>query len=419
MDSVRPRFTVLPFLVSFMVALIALPSTTVVKVAAHGLGFEHVQPWRRPSLVEASVAAVRSALAILRDHCAHWSRHALYRPALLGTAAAVAYLALDRELLLTAPLVFGALSEGRHAGEFLMEERAGVGAPSRENITVLSGQNLKAGAVIGRVNKGVGRMTVPTVVGTGNGTVSLVYGGPETLVGNYVVTCVTAAANGGTFSVVNPASKALPNAVVGTPYRSREINFTINDGATDFLVGDSFTFVVDTTAPGVVGTGNGTVSGITLGPDAQPGNYRLEITAAVVNGGEFKLTDPDGEIVEQGFIVAGAGGTFVGANKRQINFTLTEGATDFAVGDAFNILVHNTLSGGKVVAWDPTAVDGRDDVAGVLLDNVDATSSDLTGVIIARDATVMKSSLEWAAAITAAQKESAYRDLGALGIVAR
>lgn len=419
MDSVRPRFTVLPFLVSFLVALIALPSTTVVKVAAHGMGFEHEQPWRRPNLVEGAMTAARSVLATLRECYARLSRHVLFRPAVAGAAAVVTCVVLDRDLLVAAPVIFGALSEGRHSGEFLMEERAGVGAPSRENITVLSGQNLKAGAVIGRVNKGVGRMTVPTVVGTGNGTVSLVYGGPETLVGNYVVTCITAAANGGTFSVVNPAGKALPNAVVGTPYRSREINFTLNDGATDFIVGDSFTFVVDTTAPAVVGTGNGTVSGITLGPDAQPGNYRLEITAAITNGGEFKLTDPDGEIVEQGFIVAGAGGTFVGANKRQINFTLTEGSTDFAVGDAFNILVHNTLGGGKVVAWDPTAVDGRDDVAGVLLDNVDASASDLAGVIIARDATVMKSALEWAAAITAAQKESAYRDLEARGIVAR
>ena len=184
-------------------------------------------------------------------------------------------------------------------------------------------------------------------------------------------------------------------------------------------MGDVFTFVVDTTAPAVIGTGNGTVSAITLGPDAKPGNYRLEITAAIANGGEFKLTSPDGDIVEQGFIVAGAGGTFVGANKRQLNFTLTEGATDFAVADAFNISVFNQLAGGKTVAWDPTTFDGRDDVAGVLYDNVDASAADLAGVIVARDATVIKGSLEWAAAITAAQKESAYRDLASRGVIAR
>lgn len=310
-----------------------------------------------------------------------------------------------------------ATTETQHAGGFIIAEI--MGQLARSAVTVLSGQNLNAGAVVGRVKYGVGRMSLPTVVGTGNGTVTTVYGGPETLVGNYVVTCTAAAANGGTFSVVNPAGKALPPATVGTPYRSREINFTINDGSSDFIVNDSFTFVVSTTAPLVVGTGNGTVSSITMGPDAKPGNYRLEITAAVTNGGEFKLTGPDGAIVEQGFIVAGAGGTFVGANKRSLNFTLTEGATDFAVGDAFNILVYNQLNGGKAVAWDPTAVDGRQKVAGILFAAVNASSADAAGVVVDRSAIVRKASLSWGASISAAEKESAYLDLRALDIIAR
>lgn len=309
-----------------------------------------------------------------------------------------------------------ALTETQHAGSFILSDL--LGAIGRRAITVLSGQNLNAGAVLGRVDRGVGRMSVPTVVGTGNGTVSSVWGGPETLVGNYVVTCITAAANGGVFSVVNPAGKALPNATVGTPYRSREINFTIADGGTDFIVGDVFTFVVGTTAPTVVGTGNGTVSAITLGPEAKVGNYRLEITAAITNGGEFKLTGPDGDIVEQGFIVAGAGGTFVGANKRQVNFTLTEGSTDFAVGDAFNILVYRELNGGKAVAWDPTTYDGRHRVAGVLYSAVDASAGDVAGVLFAGPGAVRKAALSWGAAITSAEKESAYAEMQALGLVA-
>lgn len=308
------------------------------------------------------------------------------------------------------------LSEGRYASEAIVAE---TDTMRRESVTVLSGQNLNANAVCGRVRYGIGRVSVPAVVGTGNGTIGTVYAGPEVLAGSYVLTCTAAAANGGTFSVVNPAGKALPNATVGVAYRSREVNFTIADGSTDFIVGDSFTLVVNTTAPTVVGTGTGTVSGLTLGPDAKPGNYRLEITAAVTNGGEFKLTGPDGAIVEQGFIVAGAGGTFVGANKRAINFTLTEAATDFAVGDAFNIAVFNNLAGGKVVAWDPTAVDGRQKVAGILYAAVDASSADKAGVLVARDAVVMKSALVWGAAISAAEKESAYADMAALGIIAR
>jgi hypothetical protein len=41
------------------------------------------------------------------------------------------------------------LQEGRYAGEFIVSE--GNGTISRENITVLSGETLEAGAVLGRV----------------------------------------------------------------------------------------------------------------------------------------------------------------------------------------------------------------------------------------------------------------------------
>jgi hypothetical protein len=41
------------------------------------------------------------------------------------------------------------LTEGRYAGEFIVSE--GNGRISRETITVLSGQNLQAGAVLGKV----------------------------------------------------------------------------------------------------------------------------------------------------------------------------------------------------------------------------------------------------------------------------
>jgi hypothetical protein len=41
------------------------------------------------------------------------------------------------------------LSEGRYAGEFVVSE--GNGSISRESITVLSGQNLGAAAVLGKI----------------------------------------------------------------------------------------------------------------------------------------------------------------------------------------------------------------------------------------------------------------------------
>lgn len=417
------RFTVLSALIAFMAGLLALTPLGIVSVNARGLGHEHIAPWRQrtSAIALALTLTARSWMSRLSAAFAPLRR----QPQLLQSAAMVALILVVFGLkgLMAAPLVFGAtLTEGTHAGEFLMGEIEGIGAPSRENITVLSGQNLTAGYVIGRVNKGVGRISVPTVVGTGNGTVTAVYAGPEVLEGNYVVTCTAAATNGGTFSVTNPAGKALPAATVGTAYTSREINFTLNDGATDYIVGDAFTFVVSTTAPTVIGTGNGTVSAITLGPDAQPGLYRVECITAITNGGTFKVVSPDGDTVAVGSIVAGAGGTLVLSLQRQLNITITDAATDFAVGDYFNVCVFNKLSGGKVVAWDPapSSFDGREDVAGILFDAVNATSADTAGVIVARGAAVMKSALQWAAAITSAQKESAYADMAKqLGIIAR
>lgn len=319
------------------------------------------------------------------------------------------------------------LNEGVYRGEAIVQSEE----HSFEGVTVLSGQNLTANTVIGRVSRGVGRVSTPTVVGTGNGTVSQIFAGPEVEVGNYVLTCTAVVANGGVWSLTSPSGLVLetltmtPGAGGTTVYTSRHVNFSITDGATDFAVGDVFTFVVSTTAPLVIGTGNGTVSGLSLGPDARPGNYRVEITAAILNGGEFKVLGPNGAVVEQGFIVAGAGGTFVGANKRQLNLTITEGSTDFAVGDAFNIAVfnelalHGSVEGGKVVAFDPTpaSFDGRHVAAGVLLGAVDATSGDVVGTAVVRRGVVHAGELVWIAGLTTQGKDSGTRDLAARDIV--
>lgn len=86
---------------------------------------------------------------------------------------------------------------------------------------------------------------------TGNGTVTGVtvsngYTKTETI----TLTCVTAVANGGVFHVSGSISGSLGLATVGSAFNSPVINLTINDGATDFVVGDSFT--IATTAANYV-----------------------------------------------------------------------------------------------------------------------------------------------------------------------
>lgn len=311
-------------------------------------------------------------------------------------------------------------TESKLVGSFILHE-----LPhdfSRANVTVLSGQNLARNAVLGRVSIGVGKADIPAVVGTGNGLMSALFGGPDVEKGSYVVTCKTAVANGGVFSVVAPSGKALPDATVATPYRSSHINFLISDGSTDFIVGDVFTIVVTTGAPAVVGTGNGTISGLSLGPDAKPGQYRVENIEAIVNGGRFKVVGPDGDEIAIGSIVAGVGGTLVLANQRQLNLTITDAATDFAVGDFFEVFAFNEGERGlgKAVVYDPLTFDGRHRVAGILLDAVDATAGDKKGVAIVREAVIQSADVAWAAAVTTAQQQAAKAEMERnLRIIAR
>lgn len=310
-----------------------------------------------------------------------------------------------------------ASSEGKYMGEFIVCDE---GEDSRDAVTVLSGQNLSAGHVVGRVDKGVGGLAIPTVVGTGNGTMTGLLAGPDVQEGNYVVKCKTAATNGGVFSVTAPDGTLLPDATVGTAYVSSHLSFLLNDGATDFIVNDTFTVAVaaGTTAT-VIGTGNGTVTAITLGPDAMPGLYLVTVTGTVTNGGVVSVTAPDGDVIVADSITAGAGGTLVVTN-RQINLTVTDGSTDFAKGDIARIVVFNKVTK-KVVEWDPrpTAYDGRHKVAGLAYDNYDATAGDVAGVIECRWATVNGAELTFKATISAAEKVSAKAALTAMGVVVR
>ena len=62
----------------------------------------------------------------------------------------------------------------------------------------------------------------------------------------WTLTCTTAATDGGTFSVTGSVSGAQAAATVGTDYDNGIVQFFINDGTTDFEVGDVFTLTANT-----------------------------------------------------------------------------------------------------------------------------------------------------------------------------
>ncbi len=115
---------------------------------------------------------------------------------------------------------------------------------SREKITVASGNVLSLLEVIGRQQLAIPTDGTADAGNTGDGTLTGVAGGSETIIETITVECIAAAVDGGTFSVIGSKTGRLPDAVVGAPYTSEYINFTINDGATDFAAGDKFTIAI-------------------------------------------------------------------------------------------------------------------------------------------------------------------------------
>jgi hypothetical protein len=71
---------------------------------------------------------------------------------------------------------------------------------------------------------------------------------------------------------------------------------------------------------------------------------------------------------------------------------------------------------GKYAAYDNGAGDGTQAAAGIALDNYDASSADVEGVAIVRDAEVIKEALTY---LTSADESAAITDLEALGISVR
>lgn len=96
-----------------------------------------------------------------------------------------------------------------------------------------------------------------------------------------------------------------------------------------------------------VGNGVVTLADPALGAGVVPGIYRIVCVAAEANGGEFEVFDPAG--VSIGTAEVGV------AFNDVVKFTIADGATDFAVDDAFEIHVPE---GTKAKEWNPEAVDG-------------------------------------------------------------
>lgn len=278
---------------------------------------------------------------------------------------------------------------------------------SREKITVLAAQELSPGSVLGQVTVATAP-TTGTGVGTGNGTMTGVTAGRSTIVGTYTATCITVDTNVSTWSVKNPNGAALPAASNAIAYTSSELNFTINDGATDFIVGDTFTIAV--TVGGLqhravsfsAVDGSARVAGLAFATyDASASGDRI---VSYTSGGTYEILPGD--------TITGATS---GSTARVVSLTLATGT--WAGGDAAGVLTLDDRSG--ALQSENLNVGGNSNVATIGGDSSAVAAADIEGVAIVRDAEIVDSELTWPSGATTAQKATALAELAALGIIVR
>ena len=167
-------------------------------------------------------------------------------------------------------------------------------------------------------------------------------------------------------------------------YRSGKIQFP---GADSYLEGTIMALkeVSDTvTVTADAGnTGDGTVTAVSpAAGEIIPliGDYNLECTFAVTNGGVFKLEDPNGNIVADNLTLRVGAGLATSFSVAGLEFTITDGATDFAAGDKFALAV---AADGDFVIFAVDGVGGAQEPRYVLREDYTSTgAADIAGRVI-------------------------------------
>lgn len=129
------------------------------------------------------------------------------------------------------------------------------------------------------------------------------------------------------------------------------------------------------TASAVTGSGDGTVTAATVVAGSSvpvAGVWILRCVTAVANGGVWQLEDPNGSIVATGLTMTVGAGAATVFSTNGLQFTITDGAADFAAGDTATLTV---AADGKMVPFATDGAGGAQIPAGVLTYDVTATGA--------------------------------------------
>lgn len=135
------------------------------------------------------------------------------------------------------------LTETIHVGEWLISEAPGMYSRDVGTVTVSGSTTWLSGTVLAQLT--VGAATAAALAGnTGNGTMGAVTVSKGAVAGVYRVVIVEPGTNIGTFVLEDPAGVTVGRGAVATAFSGAGLAFTLADGATDFVAGDTFTITV-------------------------------------------------------------------------------------------------------------------------------------------------------------------------------
>lgn len=166
-------------------------------------------------------------------------------------------------------------------------------------------------------------------------------------------------------------------------------------------------------------TGNGVLTLASPASTAavKPGRYTVTFVGEVADAGNFKVEDPNGVSVGAGKVATAFG--------KHVRFNIADGSANFVIGDQFFIDVEAVDSAdvGKIVAWDPTATDGRQVIHGVCLKGCEAPEGEdlVGGVLFSRRLSILAASaIAWPSGLDTDVKAAAVADMeDRLGLIVR
>jgi hypothetical protein len=124
-------------------------------------------------------------------------------------------------------------------------------------------------------------------------------------------------------------------------------------------------------------TGNGTCTALSVKDGAKAGIYTVRIVRQATHIFDYEVKNPNGQQIGFG-TCEGSGLTSVFSGE--IEFTLTDGSTDFAKTDGFDITV--AAGSGKLKRSVSTAVDGSQYPKYILVNEADATAGDVIREVV-------------------------------------